>query len=116
MGRVQPTATSAFRRVLEQYDSTTLFEMADQIDELIQHPGWAVVDELVARGRDDVLKDLVHGPTKDQAAYARQTGYLSGLEEFVNVTEAVRKTAAMRRAKLERQAEAERRDLEEAPA
>jgi|SRR6185312_872021 len=116
MGRVQPTATSAFRRALERQDSTTIFEMAEQVDELLQHPGWAVVDELVATGRDDVLKDLVHGPTKDQAAYARQAGYLSGLEEFVNAAAAVKLSAATRREKLEREAEAERRGREEVAA
>lgn len=116
MGRIQPTTDSPVRRALNECDSTTLFEMAEQVDELLVHPGYAVVNELLEKGREAMLKDLIHGGTKDEAGYARQTGYISGLEGLSDVIDAVHKTAATRRTKLEREAEAESRSREEVAA
>lgn len=63
---------------------------------------------LLAEGRESLLVTLVNGPTRDQADYARQMGYVAGLEELGNAVEAIRKAAASRRKKLEAHAEAER--------
>ncbi|MGE5152007.1 MAG: hypothetical protein ACM3II_17970 [Rhodospirillaceae bacterium] len=113
MGRTQPTATNHWKRVLEKRDSSEIFALADQVENLTTEPAFVAVMGLVSEGRDAILDLLIKGPTREQADYARQIGYIAGLEELENAVEAVREVAATRRHKLQAQAEAERTSAEE---
>jgi hypothetical protein len=106
--RVQPTVTGHWNRGLQEATSPELFALAEQVENLQAQPGFAAVMDFVAKGRANVLESLINGPTRSQADYARQMGYVAGMGELPNAVEAIRKAAEQRRAKLEARGEAER--------
>lgn len=92
---------------MEGRDSSELFALAEQVEDLLRQPGFAAIMDFVSRGREDVLEALINGPTREQADYARHMGYVAGLDELRNASAAILKAAESRQAKLQAKAEAE---------
>lgn len=95
------TATGQWRQALDRLPDRDLFELDDQIADLVEMPGWERVVSWVDGGHRAVLRSLTQGATKSHADYARQVGYLAGLEEAPNVVKAIADAASKRREKLE---------------
>lgn len=113
MGALQPTAAFALRRGLEsKYDSAELITLADQVDDLLEHPAWKAISELLEGGAENILTDLKRGAPKEATEYAKTMGYLSGLEEFPSAILTIKEASARVQAGLDQQAEADRRRQE----
>lgn len=98
------TATAHWKRGLDRLSDRELFDLEEQIADLTGLPGWERVVAWITSGRETVLQSLTQGSTLAHADYARQCGYLAGLEEAPNVVEAIRDAASRRRAKRESEA------------
>jgi hypothetical protein len=93
---MEPTATGHWKLMLKKVPDRDLFLLRDQIDEVTQLPGWERIVAFIASGHGGVLRSLTVGPTRSHADYARQIGYLSGLEEAPQVAEAIKEAATER--------------------
>lgn len=105
-GKNQPTVNAHWKKALRGRDSQELFVLAEQVDDLIASPGFVAVQELISEGREFALRLLTQGPTLTEATqYARQVGYIAGLEELAAAATAITEVAAERRAELEKRAD-----------
>jgi len=77
-----------------------LFDLRDAVVALTQTSGWREVVALIMAGRESILGSLTQGATRDHATYARQLGYIAGLEEAPNVVQAIVDSAAKREERL----------------
>lgn len=98
------TATGHWKRGFDRMSDRDLFDLDDQIKEVVALPGWERIVAWIGAGHDAVLTSLTQGATRSHADYARQIGYLGGLEEAPNVVKAIRDAASQRRAKRESEA------------
>ena len=98
------TATGHWKRGLEKLSDRELFDLEDEISALTNLPGWQRVVGWIGAGHDAVLRSLTQGVTLSHEDYARQVGYLGGLEEAPNVVKAISEAASQRRRKLEKKA------------
>ncbi len=107
-------ASAHWKRELERRDASSLLELRDQVADLETHPAWIAINELLAQGRDGVIKAItLPGPPVSGKAANKQLGYLAGLAELEVVTTAIREVVDGREKQL--QAEAERQAAEEEP-
>ena len=121
MGRI--TTAGAWERYADALPARELFEIEDELRDLLEHPGYKRLTEIMALGRENAVeKGLIRtNGVPTQAEYARQAGYVDGLDEFRRGVDTILQTAEKERAafrkKQEReQAEADRRAREEVPA
>lgn len=73
---------------------------AKNVAELMECPGWALVQQLMGWRRAYLLDGLVHGPILEQSQYAAQTGMVSGIDQLRFVGEAVVAFAEEREAEV----------------
>jgi hypothetical protein len=104
---VDATATGHWKRALEDAGDRDLFDLRDAVVALTQTDAWREIVALIMAGRDSALKSLTQGPTREHAAYARQIGYIAGLEEAPNVVQAIVDSAAQREERLRKAAVAD---------
>lgn len=104
---MEATATGHWKRVLDQLPDRELFDLRDAVVAVAQTPGWKEIVAYVMAGHGAVLKSLTQGPTREHADYARQVGYLAGLEEAPNVVKAIVDSAAKREERLKKAAVAD---------
>lgn len=95
------TATGQWIRALERLSDRDLFALEEQVKAVVDLPGWERIVAWISAGHVAVLRSLTQGSTKSHADYARQVGYIAGLEEAPNVVEAIAKSALQRRTRLE---------------
>ena len=107
------TATGHWKKVLDQLSDRELFDLADAVDAVKTLPGWEQIVSYIGAGHKAVLRSLTQGATREHADYARQVGYLAGLEEAPNVVEAIASAASRRREKLEKAAVADQQARQE---
>ena len=60
--------------------SEELLRRADALRSLQEHPGWAVVNELIDVHVRKAVHRMVHSPMSDVQAYAHSAGFIRGLE------------------------------------
>lgn len=85
-----------------------LVEQAHQLDELAQHPGWAVLTDYVLHGPAGSIgrqARVVNGHLKDFEAYLSETGWLAGAHHVLDARKTVASMVANQRLeRLEQQA------------
>lgn len=109
----QPAQYKRFQKLLrplnerEEFvgDSARLFQDAEAVRELLDHPGWQVVERLLTARIHSQTLGLRHGPVRKRAAYVRELAESSGLEQAVHAPKAVLYAADVTRQELERIAE-----------
>lgn len=106
-----PTSNAAFRRFAEGLDTSTLFEVESQLEQLEGSQGWTVVRTMLATARESLIGALTSG-VLDHATYANRAGYIAGLGEGETALRTVKEVAARRRQELEQQAQADRQARE----
>jgi hypothetical protein len=94
---VPANVTGHWRQMLKRIDDLELYQLEEQIDAVISLPGWERILAFISQGREGVLRSLTSGPTRSHEDYARQVGYLGGLEEAPSVVKAIKEAAAERR-------------------
>lgn len=58
-----------------------VFAAERHVRELIEHPGWILVQGLLSDARESSLQRVIHTAVLEQAVYARALGQVSGLEQ-----------------------------------
>lgn len=111
---MEATATGHWRKALSRLDADELFELRDQVADVTARPGWQRILDLIDEGYMAVFRDLTQRGTRDHETYAHQTGYVAGLEEAVNVVQAITDAASTREQRLKRGAVADQRTRQEA--
>lgn len=87
--------------MLEQLPASELFALDEQVKAVTKLPGWERICAYIGAGRENVLRSLTIGPTRDHAEQSRVIGYIAGLEEAPNVVQAIAEAASRKRAQLE---------------
>jgi hypothetical protein len=86
---------------LGKLSSEELERMADELDELLEHPGWVHLDRIIELQKKKILYQLVHGtPSRDAVVPAKAGGVVQGLEMFEQLIFSVRKKRKDVRARL----------------
>lgn len=88
---------------LGRLDSEELERLADRLNELVDHPGWADLLTLVEVYRNKVVTQMVARPMTDAVAYAYPAGQIRGMEDFLSVVAKVNKTRQTVRQALKRE-------------
>lgn len=86
--------------------SRELFEAAGKVAELMEHPGWVFLTELIEQRRQMLLDGVVHGEILSKSQYAAQTGMVSGLDQAWYAAVAVVEIAREREQLLRAEADA----------
>lgn len=106
------TATGHWRLMLKRVPDRDLFLLRDQVEEVTKLPGWERIIAFITSGHGAVLRSLTTGATRSHEDYARQIGYLGGLEEAPLVVKAIKEAATEREKRNEAAAIADRQRME----
>jgi hypothetical protein len=106
----QPRAESPIRSALKDLEASEVFELRDEVAALKDSRPWEAIMRLLDLGRDRVADAVFHGPTLEQAAYARNAGYVSGLDTLLSMTEVIEKEAGMRESAIQAKAEGQAKE------
>jgi hypothetical protein len=86
---------------LGKLDSEELERMADEMQDLVEHPGMEHVRTLIEIQKRKILYQLVHGtPARDAVVPAKAGGVVQGLEMFEELIHAAQKKRAALRASV----------------
>jgi hypothetical protein len=99
-------ARGAFAKFVLTMPTDEMFAGAKQVRELLEHPGWAFLGDLIDRQKAHVMQGVIHGPLMSQAEYAAQLGIVSGMEYTQFAGRAVIEVARERERQLQAEAEA----------
>lgn len=88
---------------LVREEAEEVFRLAREMESLQDNDGFRELVDLVVEIQRTKMNNLVHGPTIDQAEYARDMGLLAGISLIRELPNAVREHAARREQMLERQ-------------
>lgn len=95
-----PTNLGPFLLQLSEVGSEEAFELERQILSLREHPGWKLVQGMIASAVDNSMKRLKFAPIKDHPTMARDIGFAAGLESQTAAAESVMVQAARWRKEL----------------
>lgn len=84
--------------------SEELFTAAKLVGELQDHPGWAVLQQLMEARSERLLTSLIHGGVLEQHGYVAQTSMLSGIDQVLYAGDVIKQFAREKQAELEAQA------------
>lgn len=110
-GRQIPSGLN-FRGYLDALDADELTELARQMAELEQHPGWVALTELLKDARGKVHETLEIGPTFPQEEYARAMGMAGVTRQIVLLPSHVVQAAEKKQKAAERSARPEQGETE----
>jgi hypothetical protein len=86
---------------LGKLDPSDLERMADELEELAEHPGMDRLRALLEMQKSKILYQLVHRPARDAVVPAHAGGVVKGLEMFDELIVKVQnKRAGLRQAAL----------------
>ena len=88
-------------------DDEELFAARKSILELLTHPGWVLVQEIIGRSVDVSTLNMRYGAVADHAKLARDIGFQAGMVSQKSVTRAVLEVANKREEKIAKQLETE---------
>jgi hypothetical protein len=89
----------------EAWSLSERVERGDVIASLMEHPGWALLEEIVGDAYSRGLDNLVHGGLKEQAEYAERLGVHNGMRFFADAAASVLASAGSAREQLAKRAE-----------
>jgi hypothetical protein len=93
-----------------------LRELAESVEELQSHPGWAGLMMLCDEGTENLQRDTHQRGVLEQAQYAYRNGFLFGVDQPREIVRAIREVYTAERERLEAKAKTEAREAEEATA
>jgi hypothetical protein len=83
--------------------SDELFTAAKLVGELTEHPGWALLEQLMERRKAFVLALLVHGATPEKHEFAANLSMISGIDQVLLAGPVLKEMATKVAAELEQQ-------------
>jgi 2,4-dienoyl-CoA reductase-like NADH-dependent reductase (Old Yellow Enzyme family) len=75
--------TGAISPLTRGMSSDELFSAAKLVGELMEHPGWERLTQLMERRKAHVFAQLVHGQTPEKHEYAALLSMLSGIDQML---------------------------------
>ncbi len=78
-----------FGPAVRALDDEALLQAEKQILSLMEHPGWVLVQDIIAKTVDVSTQKLRYDPVKDHATMARDMGFQAGMESQKSVTKAI---------------------------
>lgn len=105
--QAETSKISPYTRRLRAMDEELLFDAAKNVAELIEHPGWAFVQQTLDGAEQDAMNRLLIGPTQSGKDVARDLGFIRGVGESVRAAESVLAVAQQVQRELQAKAEAE---------
>jgi hypothetical protein len=96
----------ALNAVTRDWPSERLFANAEALGDLLDHPGWAVLEQLMEARKSRLVTSLVHGAVLEQHGYVAQTSMLSGIDQVLYAGHVVKQLATEKQRELEQQAHA----------
>jgi hypothetical protein len=90
----------------DRLEPSELFEMERDIEGLLAHPGWGLVQRMLSALHDQSIHELTGRTTKpleSRAEYAHKLAFASGVQTAKAAADAVRTIAARERRIVERQ-------------
>jgi len=109
---VAPNAAGAWRRELNGRGPAELIELHAEVEDLAAQPAFQRIRSLLIEAHDELVADMVSGPARDAADYAKQAGAILGLESLELLIGEIRASAERARAQLAAEAERTRPNLE----
>lgn len=94
----------ALNASLRGLSSEELFTAAKLVGELQDHPGWAVLQQLMEARKQRLMTSMIHGGVLEQHGYVAQTSMLSGIDQVLYAGDAIKQLARKKQAELEDQA------------
>lgn len=95
----------ALNASLRGLSSEELFSAAKLVGELTDHPGWAVLQQLMEARKDRLVTGLIHGAVLEQHGYVAQTSMLSGIDQVLYAGDVIKQLAREKQAELEDRAQ-----------
>lgn len=83
--------------------SDELFPAAKLVGELMEHPGWALLEQIMERRKAFVLALMVHGATPEKHEFAANLSMISGIEQVLLAGPVLKALAAEKATELEQQ-------------
>ena len=100
-------ARGAFATIARAWTDDDLLTVAKQVTEVLAHPGWVRMAEVVAARADLTAVQVTHGKVLERHEYAALTGVIAGYEQAVLVGDVIRLVAAEREAEIRDKSERE---------
>jgi hypothetical protein len=91
----------ALNASLRDLTSEQLFTAAKQVGELMEHPGWAFLEQLMEARKARLVTSLVHGENLELRGYVSVTSMLSGVDQMLLAGHAVKQLAGEKQRELE---------------
>lgn len=95
----------ALNASLRTLSSDELFTAAKLVGDLTDHPGWAVLQQLMEARKQRLVTSLIHGGVLEQHGYVAQTSMLSGIDQVLYAGDVIKQLAREKQAELEDQAQ-----------
>lgn len=117
----QVSAAGAWQRFASSLNSSELFEIEAEFRDLEDHPGFKRLCDIIDKGEKNSIRSMTRGHKPlEHAEYARQAGYIEGLNEFREgistlLAEAEKERAARAKESAAKRAESERQAREVVP-
>jgi hypothetical protein len=89
-----------FGPTVRALDDEVLLQAEKLILDLIEHPGWVLVQDIIAETVDVSTQKLRYDPVKDHATVARDIGFQAGLESQKSITKAILHYAQKRQKRI----------------
>lgn len=86
---------------LRELPSAELFSAAKKVGELMDHPGWAFLEQLMEGRKAKIVTQMVHGPVPERHEFAALTSMLSGIDQVLLAGHVIRALAAEKERELE---------------
>jgi hypothetical protein len=87
-------------------------ELQAELDEICTRPAFQQIRSLMIEAHDELVADMVKGPAREAAEYAKQAGAILGLEGLELLLREIRSAAERGEDKLRAEAELSRPHLE----
>lgn len=94
--------SGAIESLVRRLDADDLLRTRDRVKEVVQHIGFDALRTLIQDGIENGHERLRNGPIREQAQYARDLGFLAGLQVLLDLPNEIFRVAE----KLEQRIEA----------
>lgn len=112
MNGAEPNAKGKWAKALRGRGPQESMELQAEVDDLLGRPAFQTLRSLLINAHDELVADMVTGPVREGAQYAKQAGAIEGLEGLEILLKEIRHAAARGEAKLRDDAERARPRLE----
>jgi hypothetical protein len=89
---------------LRDLSSDELFIAAKLVGDLMEHPGWVRLEQLMEDRKRRLVASMIHGATLELHGYVAQTSMLSGIDQVLYAGHVVKELAGEKQRELEVQA------------